>query len=253
MGYEDNFDGGMTFDEFNTSLNNYGGLMNLVLICIVVIILIVVLVIVSRKQKEKFRHLYINRAKLANKGGQQSSPCASYNRSNRVTEGAWSQLYDPNAKYEETDEMRYLNSRYINQKVLDEINNSNDKINNADTPFDNNQDNMSEIDKIVDDVKNEIENNTTDINNEIVNPNGSIDPLDTKEAVNNYVLGNEINGNREPFIRNGPVEREEFMTRNNKHAYMPLLGAKNMMHNTEEKQPMDLKIKAYANRYKIKQ
>lgn len=254
MGYDNYFEGGgLSFNEFKGELNSWNGMFNLLIIACLIVILIIVIVILSKKQQEKFRRLYIDRAKVANKGAQQSPCCATYNRSTRVTEGAWSQLYDSNAKYDETDEMKYLNSRYINQKVIDEIDNSNNKIDNADTPFNNDQTDGSEIDKIVDDVKTEIENNTTDINNDTVIPNGSVDPLDTKDVINNYVVGNMIDGNREPFIKNGPIEREEYMMmRNNKWAYMPFVGAKNMMHNTEPRQPMDLQMRAYANKHGIK-
>lgn len=254
MGYDNYFEGGLDFENVASNINKFEGIMNLVIIGLLIIILIIVIVIASRKQSEKFRRLYIDRLKATKKGVQQSPCCATYNRATRVTDGAWSPIYDKNGKYIETEEMKEFKSRYLNQKVMEEIENTNNEIANSNTPFDNNQEDGSEIDKIVNEVKKEIENSATDVGNETVTPNGSIDPLDTKGVINNYIVGNMIDGNREPFVKNGPIDREEFSYMRNRGPCImdPLLENKKKMVNTENFQPMDLQMRAYASKHGLK-
>lgn len=246
MGYENNFEGGLSFQEVNTSLKEYNGMITLLGFILVLIILIIILGKSFQKQREKFRHLLINRAKLANKDGQQKPGCPSLNRGSRITESSWSQIYDPNAVYEETPEIKQFKNNYINQKVMDEIDNTNNKINNITKPISNETNDANEINKIIDEVKKELEENTTSTNEGVIQPNGSVDPLDTKNLINNYVVGNMVDGNREPIIQNGPLQREEFWSRNNKRDYDWM---SSNIGNTEKFTQMNLKMKEYASKH----
>lgn len=255
MGYDNYFDGGdLTVDKLKEELISWSGIINVGIYILLLIILILVIVILASKPTEKFRRLYIDRLKATKKGAQQSACCATYNRATRVTDGAWSPIFDKDGNYIETDEMKAFKSKFINQKVMDEIINTNNKIANSNTPFDDNQEEGSEIDKIVDEVKKEIGNNTTIINNETTTPNGSIDPLDTKGVINNYIVGNMVDGNREPVVKNGPIDREEFVCQRNRTCSLnALFENKSNMSNTENFGPMDLQMRAYASKHGIKQ
>ena len=129
---------------------------------------------------------------------------------------------------------------------MDEIDNTNNKINNITKPISNETNDVNEINKIVDGVKKELEENTTSTNEGVIQPNGSVDPLDTKNLINNYVVGNMVDGNREPIIQNGPLQREEFWSRNNKHDYDWM---SSNIGNTEKFTQMNLKMKEYASKH----
>ena len=95
MGFDNYFNGGYGFKDFNQDLNNHNTLILLIYITVIVFIIIIILSVIAGRVKggkEGFRHLLINRMKLTNKGGNQSAGCASLNRGTRVTPGAWSNL-----------------------------------------------------------------------------------------------------------------------------------------------------------------
>lgn len=230
MGFDNYFNGGYSFNEFNQSLNTYNTLIWLIYITVIVFIIIIILSVIAgrvKHNKEGFRHLLINRMKLANKGGNQSAGCASLNRGTRVTPGAWSNLLS--------------NSK----AVISEVDKSNEQINTANIPTSNNVESMDEI---LNGVKNEFNemNYVAGTQDLPINPNSTIDPLDVENTVQTYVTGNMVNGNREPIISNGPVEREEFMTRTDKCNYAWMFNANNVMHNTDPKIQMDKKMRDYA-------
>lgn len=234
MRINNNFNGGYTFSDFEDALKSHSILIGLIYFTIIVLIIIIILIVIASKikcnGKEGFRHLLINRMKLGNKNGNQTLGCATLNRGTRITEGAWSNLAQGS------------------KTVMGEVDKSNNQINKSET------NKVEDINEILDNVRTEINemNSTTGTQNLPTNPNSTIDPLDVEDTVYTYVTGGNVDGNREPIISNGPVEREEFMTRTDKCNYAWMFNANNVMHNTDPKLQMDKKMREYAKTSGIK-
>lgn len=274
MGFNENLNGGFNLKSLSDGIKDNAPLIIIIGVSILATVLIILLIVNIAgiksvkivKDKEGFRHLLINRMKLTNQGANQSGGCAALNRGTRVTNGAWAGLMG--------SKFNYQNKPTINNNLIDdyiegdiETNGSNQfakqqPINNGNTVFNQIEEsnsqiespnkveetnpNINEIQKLLNTVKDEIDENSTTI------PNSTTDPLDTSNVITEYVTGNMIDGNREPFIRHGPIEREEFMTRTDKCNYSWMYGADKVMHNTDPKKQLSMEMQRYAAQNNIK-